>query len=64
LKELEDGDSETAAFGDMITRKVLAGQLQTCWNLNVSYDCLNFESQIIRSGLCQKSLKNSKKWDS
>ena len=60
LKELEDGTSETAAFGDMITRKVLAGQLQTCWNLNVSYDCLNFESQIIRSGLWSKIFEKLK----
>ena len=60
LKELEDGDSETAAFGDIITRKVLAGQLQTCWNLNVSYDCLNFESQIIRSGLWSKIFEKLK----
>ena len=51
LKELEDGNSETAEFADKITRKVLAGQLETCWNLDVTYDCLNFESQIIRSGL-------------
>ena len=51
LKELEDENSETAKFGDMITRRVLAGQLETCWNFGVTYDCLNFESQIIRSGL-------------
>ncbi len=51
LKELEDGDSEIAKFADKITRKVLAGQLETCWNLGVTYHCLNFESQIIRSGL-------------
>ncbi|MGY5150661.1 MAG: arginine--tRNA ligase [Candidatus Nitrosopumilus sp. bin_6a] len=51
LKELEDGDSEIAKFADKITRRVLAGQLETCWNLDVTYDCLNFESQIIRSGL-------------
>ena len=51
LKELEDGTSETAQFADKITRRVLANQLETCWNLAVSYDCLNFESQIIRSGL-------------
>jgi arginyl-tRNA synthetase len=51
LKELEDGNSETAKFGDKITRRVLAGQLETCWNFGVTYDCLNFESQIIRSGL-------------
>ena len=51
LKELEDGNSETAKFADSITRKVLVNQLQTCWTLGVFYDCLNFESQIIRSGL-------------
>ena len=51
LKELEDGDSETAKFADAVTKRVLAGQLETCWNLDVTYDCLNFESQILRSGL-------------
>ena len=51
LKELEDGDSQTAAFADGITRRVLHDQLRTCWNLGVSYDCLNFESHIIRSGM-------------
>ncbi len=54
LKELEDGTSETAKFADKITRRVLEGQLETCWNLDVTYDCLNFESQIIRSGLWGK----------
>ena len=60
LKELEDGDSETAQFADKITRKVLAGQLETCWNLGVTYDCLNFESQIIRSGLWAETFEKLK----
>ena len=60
LKELEDGNSETAKFADTITRKVLANQLETCWNLSVSYDCLNFESQIIRSGLWSKIFEKLK----
>ncbi len=51
LKELEEGRSEIAKFGDEITRRVLEEQLKTCWRLGVTYDCLNFESQIIRSGL-------------
>lgn len=51
LKELEDPNSETAQFADNITGKVLENQLETCWNLGVTYDCLNYESQIIRSGL-------------
>jgi len=60
LKELEDGNSETAKFADKITRRVLAGQLETCWNLGVTYDCLNFESQIIRSGLWTKIFEKLK----
>jgi arginyl-tRNA synthetase len=51
LKELEEGTSETAKFANEITRKVLDEQLKTCWRLGVTYDCLNFESQIIRSNL-------------
>ncbi|MCH7967556.1 MAG: arginine--tRNA ligase, partial [Thaumarchaeota archaeon] len=60
LKELEDGNSGTAKFADKITRRVLANQLKTCWNLSVSYDCLNFESQIIRSGLWNKIFEKIK----
>ena len=60
LKELEDGNSDTAKFANKITRRVLANQLETCWNLSVSYDCLNFESQIIRSGLWSKIFEKIK----
>ena len=60
LKELEDGNSETAHFADKITRRVLENQLETCWNLGVYYDCLNFESQIIRSGLWGKIFEKLK----
>ena len=51
LLELEEGVPDTAKFADKITKKVLEGQLETCWNLSVTYDCLNFESHIIHSGL-------------
>ena len=60
LQELEDGTSDTAKFADVITKKVLASQLDTCWNLSVMYDCLNFESQIIRSGLWQQIFEKLK----
>lgn len=63
LRELEDGESETARFADRITRRVLADQLETCWNLSVYYDCLNFESQIIRSGLWDEMFEKLKKMD-
>ncbi|MDE1843063.1 MAG: arginine--tRNA ligase [Thaumarchaeota archaeon] len=51
LKELEEGTSDIAKFGDDVTRRVLEEQLKTCWRLGVTYDCLNFESQIIHSQL-------------
>lgn len=51
LKELEDGRSEIAKFGKSITTRVLAEQLKTCWRLGAYYDCLNFESEIVRSHL-------------
>ena len=51
LKELEEGTSDTASFANKITRRVLAEQLKTCWRLGVTYDCLNFESQIVHSNL-------------
>lgn len=60
LKDMEDGNSETAQFADKITRHVLEDQLETCWNLGVYYDCLNFESQIIRSGLWDKIFEKLK----
>ena len=51
LKELEDSSSETLQFAKKITRRVLKEQLKTCWRLDATYDCLNFESQIIQSNL-------------
>ena len=60
LKELEEENSDTAKFADVITRRVLSAQLETCWNLGISYDCLNFESQIIRSGLWNKIFEKLK----
>lgn len=60
LQEMEDGSSETSRLADTITRRVTAAQLETCWRLSVSYDCLNYESQIIRSGLWQRVFEKLK----
>ena len=60
LKELEEGTSEIAKFGDEITRRVLEEQLKTCWRLGVTYDCLNFESQIVRSKLWSQAFEKMK----
>lgn len=60
LKQLEEGTSETAKFASSITRRVLAEQLKTCWRLGATYDCLNFESQIVRSNLWKKVFEKMK----
>jgi arginyl-tRNA synthetase len=51
LKDLEGGKSEMAAFARRVTSRVLEDQLRTCWRLGAYYDCLNFESEIVRSKL-------------
>lgn len=51
LKEIEEGKSDIAKFASKITARVMSEQLKTCWRLGASYDCLNFESEIVRSKL-------------
>lgn len=51
LYNIEQGNNDDARMAAQITRQVLAAQLETCWNLGVSYDILNFESHIVQSGL-------------
>ncbi|MBI5697212.1 MAG: arginine--tRNA ligase, partial [Thaumarchaeota archaeon] len=61
LKEIEEGNSETAKFASKITARVLSEQLKTCWRLGASYDCLNFESEIVRSKLWPQIFETLKK---
>ena len=60
LQSIEDENSDIAKFAEKITKKVLSEQLKTCWRLSVYYDCLNFESQIIRSGLWKQVFEKMK----
>ncbi|MFB5645517.1 MAG: arginine--tRNA ligase [Nitrosopumilaceae archaeon] len=60
LEEIENPNSEISKFANSITKKVLSCQLETCWNLGVTYDCLNFESEIIHSGLWEKIFEKLK----
>ena len=60
LKLIEDKDTDIAKFAQKITRNVLDAQLKTVWGLGVTYDCLNFESQIIHSKLWDTIFKKLK----
>jgi len=60
LQGIEEKGSEIAKEAESITKKVLDEQLETCWKLGITYDCLNFESQIIHSGLWKQIFEKLK----
>ena len=60
LREIEQGETESARMAEQVTRRVLAAQLQTCWSMGVRYDLLNYESQIVRSGLWGRTFERLK----
>ena len=60
LKDLENPDSEITSFTQQIVKRILIGQLETCWNLKCHYDILNFESQIVQSSLWDTIFKKLK----
>ena len=51
LSQIESGGNETSDLAESVTRRVLECQLRTCWRLGASYDCINYESHVLRSGL-------------
>ena len=61
LKEIEKGKGELAEYTEGVVRKILAGQLATCWRLGARYDLLNWESQLVHSGMWQKIFETMKK---
>jgi arginyl-tRNA synthetase len=56
-KKIEEGNNEIADFSDQIARKVLLEQLKTCWRMNIYYDLLNKESDIIQLKLWKKAFE-------
>lgn len=61
LKEIEKGSGDVANYARGIVKKILAAQLSTCWRLGASYDLLNWESQIVHSGMWEKIFESLKK---
>jgi arginyl-tRNA synthetase len=60
LKAIESGEGELAAYAGSIVDRILADQLATCWRLGATYDLLNWESQIVRSGMWQRLFETLK----
>ena len=61
LKEIEKGEGELAEYTGGIVRKILAAQLATCWRLGARYDLLNWESQLVHSGMWERIFETMKK---
>jgi len=57
IQKIEEGNNEIANFSAEIVRKVLLEQFKTCWRLNIFYDLLNKETDIIYSKLWDKAFK-------
>ena len=63
LADIERGDTESAKVAAEVTRRVLADQLETCWSLGVVYDMLNYESQVVRSGLWETAFRKMREME-
>jgi arginyl-tRNA synthetase len=61
LKEIEKGTGEMADYTRTIVKKILAAQLSTCWRMGATYDLLNWESQLVHSGMWEKIFESLKK---
>jgi arginyl-tRNA synthetase len=61
LKAIEEGKGELAEYTRRIVGKILSEQLQTCWRMGASYDLLNWESQIVHSGMWESLFEEMKK---
>ena len=55
MKELEEGKSEVAEKGRKLAEDVLKAQMKTTYRLNISYDLLSWESDIVRSGIFEEA---------
>jgi arginyl-tRNA synthetase len=63
IRDIEDGDNETADLKDELVEKSVRGQLQTAWRSDVFYDALIFERDIVDSGLYEEGLEQIKGMD-
>jgi len=61
LKEIEKGTGEIADYTRAIVKRILAAQLSTCWRLGANYDLLNWESQLVHSGMWEHIFETLKK---
>lgn len=57
IKDIEEGKGEIAKIKEELLSQSVRGQLETAWRLNIFYDLLVWERDIVRSGLFSEALK-------
>lgn len=57
IKKIENGKNEIAQLARWFSEKVVMDQLRTCWRVGAFFDLLNWESDIVKSGLLDIVLK-------
>jgi arginyl-tRNA synthetase len=56
IRRIEEGGNEVAGFARMFAEKVVQCQLETAWSFRIYYDLLNWETDVLRSGIFEWAL--------
>jgi len=56
-KQIEEGNNEVAIAAKQISLRILRAQLETCWRIGVFFDLLNWETDILHSGLWDRAFE-------
>ncbi len=55
MKKLEEGEEEISEIGRKLAEKCVRAQMETTYKLNITYDLLSWESDIVRSGIFEEA---------
>jgi len=56
IRKIEEGGNDIARFARDFAEKVVVNQLRTCWRIGAFFDLLNWESDVVRSGLLRRAI--------
>jgi arginyl-tRNA synthetase len=57
IRDIEAGDNENFDLMQEVVEKSLRGQIETAHRSNIFYDLIEFESDVVRSGLFQEAVE-------
>ncbi|MBO3769098.1 MAG: arginine--tRNA ligase [Thermoproteota archaeon] len=57
VRKIEEGGNEISEFARKFSEEVVKCQLETAWAFGIFYDLLNWETDVIRSGIFEWAIK-------